>query len=392
MIEITAKLLNGSVYLSGEAIECAITFSHIAQPEHKISQSHNDVLENLAWASAQIHCFYSTKDRSEPTNPGNFQRIGSFGNNRTSLQNSNGNLGQIILQTNPKIIFCDLTIQIGETKSFIYKERLPMESPPSYRGLGAKFSYKITVATQRVNSAIKLIRIPLRVLSVSAITNMPDVSALCCNETTEELQPANPFLEERKVETPLDIALKVLQNITARRSPNFYMITNARGKVARFCLFKSAYKLGEDIVGTFDFSVGTVKCMQVSVALQSEEEIKNKDSQNVSDTAIKPITFARHHEVTIGLSRSQLILPIPLHITPAFETDLVSLKWKLHFEFVTSTCQNLDIPPDVSDWNAPLDVPIETMVWNLPVKIYPTIPKQIPHFCQSSNVCSLVIK
>lgn len=61
---------------------------------------------------------------------------------------------------------------------------------------------------------------------------------------------------------------------------------------------------------------------QVSVALQSEEEIKNKDSQNISDNAIKPITFARHHEVTIGLSRSQLILPIPLHITPAFETDL----------------------------------------------------------------------
>jgi RAB6A-GEF complex partner protein 2 len=64
---------------------------------------------------------------------------------------------------------------------------------------------------QRVNSAIKMIRIPLRVLSVSIVSNLPDASALCCNETTEELRPANPFLEERKVETPLDIALKVLQ-------------------------------------------------------------------------------------------------------------------------------------------------------------------------------------
>lgn len=54
-----------------------------------------------------------------------------------------------------------------------------------------------------------------------------------------------------------------LQNLTARRSPNSYMITNTRGKVGRFCLFKSAYKLGEDIVGTFDFSVGNVTCMQV---------------------------------------------------------------------------------------------------------------------------------
>lgn len=45
------------------------------------------------------------------------------------------------------------------------------------------------------------------------------------------------------------------------------MITNTRGKVGRFCLFKSAYKLGEDIVGTFDFSVGTVTCMQVITLL-----------------------------------------------------------------------------------------------------------------------------
>lgn len=57
--------------------------------------------------------------------------------------------------------------------------------------------------------------------------------------------------------------LSTFQNLTARRSPNSYMITNTRGKVGRFCLFKSAYKLGEDIVGTFDFSVGNVTCMQV---------------------------------------------------------------------------------------------------------------------------------
>lgn len=132
-----------------------------------------------------------------------------------------------------------------------------------------------------------MIRIPLRVLSIGSIARLSDNQGLYCNETAEELHPANPFLEERKVETPLNIALQVLQvidffvlftstyfvlisyahfsiqNITARRNPNFYMITNARGKVARFCLFKSAYRLGEDIVGTFDFSVGTIRCMQV---------------------------------------------------------------------------------------------------------------------------------
>ncbi len=54
-----------------------------------------------------------------------------------------------------------------------------------------------------------------------------------------------------------------MQNITARRSANFYNITNSKGKVARFCLFKSAYKLGEDVIGTFDFEMSTLSCVQV---------------------------------------------------------------------------------------------------------------------------------
>lgn len=57
---------------------------------------------------------------------------------------------------------------------------------------------------------------------------------------------------------------ELLQNITAKRSPNFYNITNSRGKVARFCLFKQAYRLGEDIVGTFDFEQTDVSCIEVS--------------------------------------------------------------------------------------------------------------------------------
>lgn len=54
-------------------------------------------------------------------------------------------------------------------------------------------------------------RIPFRVLPISPIMNMQDLAALCGNETTEELQPTNPFSEERKVETPLTMALQVLQ-------------------------------------------------------------------------------------------------------------------------------------------------------------------------------------
>lgn len=42
-----------------------------------------------------------------------------------------------------------------------------------------------------------------------------------------------------------------------------FNITNMRGKVAKFCIFKTVYRLGEDIVGTFNFSEGDIPCLQV---------------------------------------------------------------------------------------------------------------------------------
>lgn len=85
MIEITAKLIRGPVYFSGEVIECLVTFSNPPNPNHQISQSHrlriinfvirllnssvhimnafSDIFESLAWASAQVHCQCSTNSK-----------------------------------------------------------------------------------------------------------------------------------------------------------------------------------------------------------------------------------------------------------------------------------------------------------------------------------------
>lgn len=99
------------------------------------------------------------------------------------------------------------------------------------------------------------------------------------------------------------------------------MISNTWGKVARFCLFKPAYKLGEDIIGTFDFTVATVSCMQVSVSLQCEEETVI-DQGGEKSKEVRIITFSKHHEVCLGYKFTQMILPVPLHVTPSFTTRL----------------------------------------------------------------------
>lgn len=385
MIDVTAKLVRGPVYLSGEIVECSISFTHPPSPSHKVSQSHSDVFESLAWASAQIICQCYTDGKVTKQD----EKFNSTFND-TTLAACVQDAGHIEKATKPRILFCDLRLSPGQTKTYIYREKIPSDAPPSYRGQLVKYSYKIIIGMQRIHSPVKLLRVPLRVLPVS-VPGLNDIGAIC-NETTEELSPANPFLEVRQKETPFDIALQALQNITARRNPNFYMISNKWGKVARFCLFKPAYKLGEDIIGTFDFTVATVKCVQVSVSLQCEEET-TIDQQNEKSKQTRVITFSKHHEVCIGLKYTQLILPIPLHVTPAFTTQLVSLKWRLHFEFVTSTYKGLEGPDENSaDWRAPGDLPIETMVWSLPIRLFSTTPVQVAQGIQANTVQRLTIR
>lgn len=45
-----------------------------------------------------------------------------------------------------------------------YSEIVPIDGPPSFRGQAVKYVYKLTIGCQRVNSPIKLLRVPFRVL------------------------------------------------------------------------------------------------------------------------------------------------------------------------------------------------------------------------------------
>uniref|UniRef100_A0A069DTN7 Putative retrograde golgi transport protein rgp1 n=1 Tax=Panstrongylus megistus TaxID=65343 RepID=A0A069DTN7_9HEMI len=366
MISITAKLMGGSANIPGENIICCISFLNTSDP----ANSRN--VETLAWASVQIHCLCSTNAKvpytSKLAQPAEVPPLESD----TSFVPYKGDTqGQIVLSTKPKILFCDLQLLPGLSKSFVYTEVLPPEAPPSYRGKLVKYSYKISIGAQRVNCPIKLLRIPLRVL---AISGLPDYN-IC--EDSEDLSPSNPFLESQSKEHDLGPALQLVQNITARRSPNFYNITNTRGKVGRFCLFKQSYRLGEDIVGTFDFTKCTVPCIQLTVTLQCEEHITAECTVNKPEVAV--LSYSKHHEVCLHMTHCLLNLPIPMHATPVFVTDLMELKWKLHFEFVTGHPGATDVALSGDTWRAPEFLHIETMIWDLPVQIYPALPSPEPN-------------
>lgn len=287
-----------------------------------------------------------------------------------------------------------------------YREQIPYSSPPTYRGVDIKYFYKISIATQKLGSQVQLLHVPIRILPLLIEDKDKPEQLTPCDVTNEELTPTNPFLmDDRKTISRVEVALETLQNITARRRPNFYVISNRRGKVGRYCLFKPFYKLGEDIVGTLDFSSRTVRCVQLSVTLQCEEILLNKEgakkvneteNQNLekdnlnNKTSSRITNFTKHHEICLGLMQSQMILPIPLYVTPTFTTDLVEVKWRLHFQFVTTTNSDL-FPPieELENWVAPKNIDIETMIWNLPITIYSTPPTQVYH---PSSVYTLKLK
>lgn len=295
----------------------------------------------------------------------------------------------------------------------LFKEAIPRKGPPTYRGTNIKYYYKVTIATQRVGSTVQMLQVPIRVLPICFTTE--EALAAICDGTEDAISPVNPFFIKQKQDY-LELMLEYLQNISSRRCPNFYMITNKHGKVGRFCIFKSIYKLGEDIVCTLDFSVQTVKCVQYSVTLECEEIIppicsndsrdgntsptgslkhdrtspeKESDTSTAKQVKTKITEHSKYHEMTIGLNLTDIILPVPLYVSPSFKTDQVEVRWRLHFQFVTSTNPNFDFNCEPGHtWQAPKEIEIETMIWNLPVQLLPTNPITIP---QPNENLSLLI-
>ncbi|XP_039491016.1 RAB6A-GEF complex partner protein 2 isoform X1 [Drosophila santomea] len=430
MIEIKAKLLraDSAIYATGEKVECLIEFTNkVFCDEQTASQARDaneaNSRENLAWASAQLHCYrktsYSTSASERAAEL--TEMIG-----RTALDAVTQAPGDVIVATKPKILFCDLRLLPGETKMYFFNEFVPRDGPPTYRGHNIRYFYKITIATQRVKSKVQTLTVPIRVLPIPIISRPDELPVTV--ETNEELAPTNPFLEKREI-SELEISWHHLKNVTARRAPKFYRISNKHGFVGRFCLFKPAYKLGEDIVGSLDFAPGVnpqkVRCVQFSVKLQQQElsirpqSVHNHQLQSQSstgddgssinsfdmasiasgvvadnlqksatsasswdkearETTGKLSTISTSHQVCYAIIQTQVVVPIPLHVTPTFCTELVDVRWRLHFEFVTTTLMDFGNPnPEFGELKAPAEIPVETMVWNLPVTVYAANPLQI---------------
>lgn len=90
----------------------------------------------------------------------------------SSIKESNDSAGPRsipVLSTPQSILFVDLRLGPGESKSYSYSHPLPKGIPPSYKGRAMKISYSLVVGTQRVSNItqqhqVQRADIPFRVL------------------------------------------------------------------------------------------------------------------------------------------------------------------------------------------------------------------------------------
>lgn len=342
-----------------------------------------------------------------------------------------------LLSTPQNLLFVDLTLAPGESKSFAYRFPLPRGLPPSYRGRAIKVSYHLSLGVQRpAGQTVKHIEIPFRVIGsynaqgellghdlMSPYTLLQDTARsksiapdLLHSLTFPELfrrdsakatpqqgledflryterlleesedstnplaSPTSPgpqrgFSRTSSIVEPLpastkeaiDLAIMRANHIErvakqrqgdANPSANRFNISRAGQPVAVLTILRPAYRLGEAVIGTIDFTAPSpssattasphIPTYAVLVELESAEQIDASLALR-SKSSIHRVTRKTHaavRENTLFARHISFNLTIPPTATPSFDTTGVSLVWRLRVEF---TVPRQGQPPPVID-------------------------------------------
>lgn len=118
-----------------------------------------------------------------------------------------------------------------------YEEILPCDLPPSFRGQAVKYSYKLKIGLQRLGANVKMLHLPLRVMTWQCkcalfnhyynsfnnfflfflygkniwCTIIPSALRLPECQDEEDLIATNPFLKKNPKDSLFDQALEAMQ-------------------------------------------------------------------------------------------------------------------------------------------------------------------------------------
>lgn len=302
-----------------------------------------------------------------------------------------------LLSTPQSILFVDMQLLPGESRSFEYTLRLPRGLPPTHKGKALKISYSLVIGTQRAGGArqqqVRSVEIPFRVLGsvnsygeilghdlmspyillkdealvkavgkrkhvskgrihVESKGNMNDflayVDELVAQQTddksntllspTDGLDSRRPSVFDEVASTKEAIHLAIMRSNLANegQSQNRFEIARNGKKVGAVMLPRPAYRLGEVVTMVIDFTEAEVPCYAVHATLETSEKIDPSLAVR-SDSSIQRVTrkvYEGSSETTMYSRRIVFTPTIPISATPEFVTSGVSFEWKIRVEFV----------------------------------------------------------
>uniref|UniRef100_A0A183CJJ0 Lipoyl synthase, mitochondrial n=1 Tax=Globodera pallida TaxID=36090 RepID=A0A183CJJ0_GLOPA len=245
--------------------------------------------------------------------------------------------------------------ELGEQLGFVYTASGPLVRS-SYRA--GEFYLK------NVDAPIKMVQLPIKVLSVGI-----DVSAVKQSEPT-----GNPFLgNDFKSPSIVEIAVSRIEEVCSIRKQRFYEIKSGGRLIAAVVIFRNVFKLGDDVVGRFEFPQEEVQCLQALVRAEVVETNLMDDSsissrEEASSSAQSVHVFGTEHMVTAFVRETHFKLQLPMNAVPSFTTESVKVRWRLRFEFVTTPQKVMEQKGDGLQTLAD-DLDIETMKWDLPISV-----------------------
>ncbi|KAI9298093.1 Rgp1-domain-containing protein [Neoconidiobolus thromboides FSU 785] len=318
---------------------------------------------------------------------------GTFGYNASTFINGNSKNSTMadlkrqgesklfpVYSTPPSVLFCDITLEPGESVIYDYEIQLPENLPPSYRGKSARFLYYLILGTQQGEITLEpnVVQLPFRLFNTkneygessiynllqpeliysddaivknnqdkikikkyqtSVNTNIQEfinngLKSLNLDEEEEDLD-----LENELQFNMLDIesqCLKAVHQLTRRTKPINYTISKDDTIIGKLYLKKPYYRIGDSVNTIIQFVPSPVKCYQVSVTLESFETLKEGYSHHPKHRTDQMTRQILTHQqcLLINKDRIAIDLTIPTTCTPNFETTVVELGYRLRIEFM----------------------------------------------------------
>jgi len=280
------------------------------------------------------------------------------------------------------VLACDLRLKHGESKTVSISCQLPPDLPPSYSGTTIKYFYFANLVAQKtIKDEPQTMKFRFKVINPTSgisVTKLKDLRVFNYHTQITELKENQ--LDQDWSEKPelviKDSHTKNTINALFKKHGHTVSININKGqhRLVRFSIEKTVFQLGDVIKGIFDFTENVIPCYQVSVILQVEEEIDPKVANPIRSQLTVKKVINQLHECSHETLKTYFSFYIPVDAAQSFQTELVTLRWVLRFEFITAMTwddrkgeKNIDYTPKQ----------VEVLNWTLPIRVLvPSFPLQ----------------